>query len=346
MKYYLDSGYIDMKYFINRKYPFIFLVHGRGTGKTYGALKELTYSNTKFMYMRRTATQNDMVSTPELSPFKPLMDDDEQLHVLPQTIAKNVYGMYHAELGEDGLFKPAGNPFCLCTALSVVSNLRGFSQEDCKYLIFDEFIPQAEERPFKAEGEALLNAYETINRNRELKGKLPLHLIGLSNANKLNAPVFQSLGILDAVDRMVRKGKECFIDDTRGIAVYKLRDSPISGKKAQTALYRATQNTRFSEMALSNDFSKDHFSYIKSVPLQEYKPIATLGDICLYRHKSKREYYFSRHTSGTPKHYDYTDDISKKRIKKELYLMLEALITGNVYFEDYYCKTVLGEALK
>lgn len=40
MKLYLDNGYVNMSAIIELGLPFNFVVAGRGTGKTYGTLKQ------------------------------------------------------------------------------------------------------------------------------------------------------------------------------------------------------------------------------------------------------------------------------------------------------------------
>ena len=39
MGLYLPNGYVDIRWILAQGLPFNFLVGGRGTGKTYGALK-------------------------------------------------------------------------------------------------------------------------------------------------------------------------------------------------------------------------------------------------------------------------------------------------------------------
>ena len=41
MNVYLPNGYADMGKIMSLPYPLIFVIGGRGTGKTYGACKEL-----------------------------------------------------------------------------------------------------------------------------------------------------------------------------------------------------------------------------------------------------------------------------------------------------------------
>ena len=80
MTYYLESGYVDMERLIRMNYPFIFLLGGRGTGKTYGACKYLLeHPEQKFMYLRRIQQEADAIGNPEFSPFQPVINDHPEL---------------------------------------------------------------------------------------------------------------------------------------------------------------------------------------------------------------------------------------------------------------------------
>lgn len=188
MKLYLDSGYVNIKGIIDLGLPFNFVVGGRGTGKTYTALETVKEEDIKFMFMRRTQAQAELINKPDFSPFKSL-NVDKGWNVITKPLTKYNAGFYESCEGE-----AVGAPIGYTCALSTISNVRGFDAQDVKILVYDEFIPERHERPIKNEGAALLNAYETINRNRELKGHRPLQLLCLANSNDLSNPIFMELG--------------------------------------------------------------------------------------------------------------------------------------------------------
>lgn len=349
MNFYLPSGYVDIEKIVNLKYPFIFVLGGRGTGKTYGACKYLMeHPEIKFMYLRRIQQEADAIGNPEFSPFHPVLEDHPELP--PITLApipgvKNIRGVYHGSLNDAGVLMPEGEAIGYVGALNTISSIRGFSGEQIELVLYDEFIPEKNARAIKAEGDAFLNCYETINRNRELKGKPPLKIISLTNANKLASPIFTALGITEQVDSMTRRGKECSFLDSRGIALIKLKNSPISSRKAQTALYRAAASEDFRRMALQNDFDTSTYMYIHPEPLEEYRIIAQYEDIYIYRHKSESKYYVCRHCSGKPKKV-YKDELfSRKSMRRDLALLYDAWLKGNISFQDYYTKMILTDSL-
>lgn len=348
MSYYLSSGYVDINRIISLDYPFIFVLGGRGTGKTYGACQYLLEYPGKFMYLRRTQQEADTIGNPEFSPFAPVLTDHPELPPITlDTIqgVKNVKGVYHGALNDDGVLVPDGPAIGYVAALNTISSIRGFSGEQIDIILYDEFIPERNARAIKAEGDAFLNCYETINRNRELKGRKPLKIVSLTNANKMSSPIFVAMGITEQIDNMSRKGKECCFLPDRGIAVIKLKNSPISDRKKNTALYRAAASEDFRRMSLLNDFDTTTYLYVHPEPLEEYRILAQYEDIYIYRHKSKAYYYVCRHCSGHPKQKYVNEKFSQKRLRKDLFSMYDAWLKGNISFQDYYCKLILTESL-
>ena len=158
MNIYDSNGYLDMPRILGGSADIIVILGARGTGKTYGALKYMLDTDSRFILMRRTQTQIDMVAKPEFSPFKAV-----DASICTGSVSKNIGAFYRGEQNDKGVYQPTGAPLGYSVALSTISNIRGFDASDVKYLLYDEFIPERHERPIKHEGEAFLNGYETIN---------------------------------------------------------------------------------------------------------------------------------------------------------------------------------------
>lgn len=323
---YLKSGYLNIPYILRFPVPFIFCVGGRGTGKTYGALKYVLESGEKFIYMRRTQSQSDLINKPDFSPFKSVARD-MGIDIISEPVTKYNAAFYRGTRADDKVV-PDGAPIGYTLALSTVSNLRGFDMTDCTLLIYDEFIPEKHERPLKNEAAALFNAYETINRNRELSGSAPLKVLCLANANDINNPIFAELGIVDKVYSMQRKKQTVSINEPRGYAVVLLSDSPISDRKRETALYKLTSGSDFEEMAIDNSYGVD-FERRKNINLLEYIPLCTVEGITIYKHKSETRYYCTTHRSGGVENLDIR--LYKKRYAA---LLAECDARGLVQYES------------
>ena len=328
MKIFDTSGYVNVRGILEEGYPFNFLVGGRGTGKTYTTLKVAKEEGRKFMLMRRTQSQADLISKPEFSVFKPL-NEDLGWNVQVRRISKYNSAFYEPLQDEDTIGREIG----YTCALSTISNMRGFDASDIELLIYDEFIPEKHERLLKNEADAIFNAYETMNRNREIKGIAPIQMICLANANDITNPVFESLKLIRIADKMQKGNTDRWTDEKRGIQLIMLHRSPISKRKANTVLYNLTEGSDFANMALDNDFNVDR-QHVKPRPLSEYTPVCSLGELCLYRHKSDHRMYASTHLSGVfNKRYSQTeaDRLHYQRVYR---VHWDMYISGKIDFED------------
>lgn len=341
MKLYSDNGYLNVPAIIDGPAIYSFIVGGRGIGKTFGSLKEVIDRNLKFIFMRRTQEQVNMIKKPELNPFIPLRSLGSEYEVIIKNINKNVAAVYRTQYDpEQQIYIASGNIIGYIMALSTVSNIRGFDASDVDILIYDEFIGEKHERPIRDEGAAFLNALETIARNRELQGRKPLKVLCLSNSNDLANPIFIQLKIVKDVENMVRKGQEYRYMPERYLALYVLHITPIGAAKAQTTLYKLAGDSEFTQMALSNDFSNEEMAEIKPQNIKEFKPVVQVGEICIYRHKSKHLYYVTSFKSGTPEVYD-SSAMDLKRFSRNMYHIWLAYLNRHVVFESYLDQVLL-----
>ena len=138
MRYYSKEGYIDFDRLLAAdRNDFIFMVGARGIGKTFGILKYMIDHDLKFIYMRRTQTQVDMIRSDELNPFNALTSVlGEDYIFVPKTVNKNITAVYRGIYDEESqVYVPAGPVVSYILALSTVANIRGFDASDVDYLI-------------------------------------------------------------------------------------------------------------------------------------------------------------------------------------------------------------------
>lgn len=328
MNIYLESGYLNIPAILQLNKPFTFIVGGRGIGKTYGALKYIIEEKIPFMLMRRTQTQTDLINKPEFSPFKSIADD------LNRNISVSSMSKYSSTVYLDD------EPLGYTCALSTISNMRGFDASNVRLLVYDEFIPERHERLLKNEGSAFLNAYETINRNRELKGDRPLQAMLLANSFNIGNDIFMEMGLVNIAAKMQRDGQELYVNNNTGIALIMPNNSRISEAKANTALYRATSDGSFSKMALGNEFSYNPSDNIGTRPLKEYKPVVTIGGITIYKHRSGKGYYIVEQDNGSQNRYN-TDNVDMKRFLKKYGMSLyNAYMANCIIFQNMLTKSL------
>lgn len=342
--------YINIWDYINDSYPFQVFLGGRGTGKTYSALRGVTQDNRlaygrKFIYMRRTQAELDLLCDTKqgegANPFKPINTDFHTNYGFT-SIVKNLMGVYNRTLGDDEQYLYEGVPLGYGVALSTISKIRGLSFDDCDILIYDEFIKEKHVNKMRGECDALFNAIETINRNRELKGCKPIQVILLANSNDIYNEIFIGLGIVTDVEQMTRQGKEHRYFADRGLAIHIMQDNPtFTEKKSQTALYKLTKGTQFNEMALHNEFSYNDFSDIKHLELKGYKAIIGIGKAWIYKKKSEQRFYVCYAQAKVP-HYNSDNEIDRHAFNRIIGMKLFDLsMSHTITYESYELKSLI-----
>lgn len=271
----VEGGYFNIETLIDDAYPFLFVVGGRGRGKTYSALKFLR--DKRHVFIRRT--EDEIKTLVELdnaddmavseSPWRQINEDlDGDGHCIKAyKIASGRYMFcdignrfnWNADKDEqDKIKKPLAN----IVALSAVGKVKGAGYENVPYILYDEFIPLQGTRNTKFDGLHLMQIYETISRNREKNGKTATKLICLANATTIANSVFLEFGFINTVYEMVKKGF-CRVDmPDKGVRILLL---PATGEfteaKKNTALYKAISKTSaMYRSSIENEFVSDDFT--------------------------------------------------------------------------------------
>lgn len=312
--------------------PINIIIGGRATGKTFCFLTDAYENNApdnRFILLRRTEVEISSIADEKYNPFK-AVNKFHGWNVQARYIARNSVGEFYEKIGKEERF------LGYASALSTFGKLRGADLSDVTKMIFDEFIKTKTARPLPDEADLFFNAYETINRNRELEGKPPLVVYLLSNSTTLNSPILEELGLISIIERMKAKGQSAYTDKSRGIHIELLENLQVSKDKENTALYRLTRGTAYSDHALKNEFAYDSFENITKVNLNEYLPWVQLDDLYIYRHKNRLEYYVCK-SKGKCQHIFTGDNIPlfKRNFGGRFY---QLLIGGYVMFQSFAVK--------
>lgn len=271
--------------------PFVFVVGGRDTGKTYSSLIDVAVNDPcTFALMRRTDSELQTICNPATNVFKRINQDTGR-NIYPFRASKSTFAFYETVENEKGGHDPEGCILGYGMALSTLHTIRGFDASDIDILIYDEFIPERHQKRITGEFDALVNAYDTINRLRELEGRKALQMICLANANDLANPIFQGFGIVSEFQRLIRTHKEYKAIPHKGFLLINLSDSPISKKRKESALYAATKGTSFAAMSFDNTYAYHDMCNIHKMPLNEFKPLVSIGQITIMAHKNRDELY-------------------------------------------------------
>lgn len=323
---YLPSGYINMGAVLADPHPFIILVGARGTGKTFGAMDQAAAQDIRFLYFRRTAKIVELITDPAMHVFKPI-NSLEGWNIQPEGSKGLVRFIDRDSEAVKGY----------AAGLSTFANVRGFDSSDVKLIIYDEFIPEPTERIMFNAWTALLNAIETVGRNRELSGAEPVKVLLLSNSDLIYSDIIAGLGIGDKLLMMQETGTEQ-MDVSPELLLIRPASSAFKDAKSRTALYRLTAGSDFAGVALDNRFPIEDRSRIKKEPLKEYIPLAAISGICIYQHKTLDRFYVSARITGSPTVYD-TTAADLKRFYRERSGVWRAHQRRRVYFEGVDVQT-------
>ncbi len=333
--YCCEGKYINFPSILDLGYKTTVIVSLRGGGKTYGALKYMLESGERFMYFRRTGKALEMATDVNFHIFTEL-NADLGRHVTPSLNHKTGLGVfeedgeiigYAANLGTFGSIRSLGS----AKALGI------------KWLIFDEFIPQAEEVRRYDLYSAWQNAVETLTRNAEIDG-YKVHRLLMANADTIRGDVIAGLNIADDFLAMQEQGIEAAIHSRDTLLVRPQCDT-LMKLKADTSLYRDAEGTDFANIALANLFRVDDRPMIAKRNLQEYKPVVSIDGICIYRHKSRKEYYVSQTKAGKPKEYSAGEADHKRYIRDNMSIW-QAFLNKHVLYDSVRSQTIFRRLYK
>lgn len=326
MNLYLDNGYLDMAKIIESGYPFIFVPAARGTGKTYGALKYHLEHGNKILFIRRTAKEAGLQCHNNSTSYKTVMDD-LGIEYKCRYRATDGYGEIF-RIDEDLL-----TPVAYVGSLKTFASIKGIDFSDVNYIVYDEFIPEPHVNKMKNEGMALSNLYESVNRNRELKGRNPVQLLCLANSVNIANDTFMYFNLIRPAEEMIQNDEETRIIGNKLLLIP--QHSPISEQKSKTALYLAV-NSEYAEMAIKNKFILNDFTYVRRQNLAEYRCLFKVGDLYCWKHKTAHEFYFTFSRGETKQVYSsgYAD---LTRFRRDRWRYAGYYMDGMIKFENYNC---------
>lgn len=291
----------------------------RQVGKTYGVLKMLLDSGRHFMLMRRTIKEVQLLGTnPDYNPFLPF--EPERVITLKKS------GEMLTIIENDVILGSV-------VGLPTIATMRGFNGSVFSDVVYDEFIPEKHVIQRKTEGDAVLNAYTTINGNRELRGEKPLKLWMLANSNNINSPVLNSFGLVDPILKMRDKKQEVKIKD--GVLIVQPKSNKIIDKRKETALVKYLIKTKSAEkfigMSVENDFSYNETTLVGKMPMNGLKPLCSIS--LLYVWQRDDGFIYCCRTPHKTERYD-NSEYGKAVFVSDYWFIFEYYRAGEIRFSD------------
>lgn len=269
----------------------------RGPGKTYSALRYCIEEDIKFIYLKRTvddielicAKSNGVAVDVDASPFVPL-NRDFGWNIKPYSIKKGIAAFYHANEDMCCVGEPVGRIF----SLSKTKSVKGMDASESDMIILDEFIPQVHERRVKAEGSALMDLVLTVSRDRIARGRPPIKLVLFANSENIACPITSELEIMDYMAEMNNNGQSIMYIPDRRILLHHIlpEEAPkVSEGQMKDGFYEAMQGTQWAKKAYEGLFVNNDFSNVQKLSLKKMVPHIQL-------HYKNKDYYIYTKDSG------------------------------------------------
>lgn len=273
----------------------------RGPGKTYSSLKYAYENKIRFIYMKRTDRDVDMITQGsgkdikfDFSPYKPINRD---IHSDIRAVKiSDGFGAFY-EFNSDN--EPVGLPISYILSFNKIRQYKGYDFSDCDWIIFDEFIPQKGERLNRAEGELLLDLYMTVSRDRQARGKNMLKLVLFANAEEISTPVTNELEIVDDMADLNATGRTHLYNEERGILLHHITNEEIPiTKEEKSGIYQGMYGTSWYRKSFEGEFANNDFSNVTHRTLKRCSGFIHLhykeNDYYIYLNKENGCYYMCR----------------------------------------------------
>lgn len=345
--------FLDIWPYRSDAYPFQIFIGARDGGKTYSYLKGLILKYQEdgkpFIYTRRLQSElEECADTRDGketgNPFSKLNADMGWNYGFRPLTGKTA-GLYQREWNDakEGYIY-TGQKVANGTSLASLSRIKGIDWQACDDWMYDEFIQEPHVPRMKMEGNALVSAYDTIARNRELSGLPPLHLTLCSNSTDIYHDVFITLKVVSILEKMARSGKQHTYIKERGLALH-LMELPESLKKARdgTALGRLMKGTDYYGMAFENKFAYNDFSLVEYRKLNGYHCVAALDHAYIWKKKGESLWHVSYRSAPCEKYnsrHQQDEILFRRRIGVAMH---DPYIQGRVTFESYELKALIVE---
>ena len=311
----------------------------RGPGKTYSALWLCYYSDIKFIYMKRTdkdvnlILKNDNMDF-DASPYKDLKRD-KGLNIVGVKIDDGIGAFYEAD--QEGEPKKL---LCYVLSFNKVQSYKGFGFADCEFIIFDEVIPQKGERIKKSEGENLLDLYMTVSRDRQKRGRKPLKMLLFCNAEEISTPVTKELEIIDDIADMNASGQAHMFTDRKMLLHHITNEEVPITEAEEDGIYEGMKGTAWWDKAFGGYFSGNDFTNVSKRSIRRSIPLIHViyrkHDYYIYYNEEKGRYYMC----SAPARCQYEYNLDRENEQKKFWYdyvvdLREACVNEQFKFEKY-----------
>lgn len=359
-----ESYYFDVKPFVQAAKELgcwcLLIVGARNRGKTYSMLKLAYEENSQIIFLKRQVGDikllclnakhkkklkdsedldeyDDFEEDDDMSPYKDL-NEDLGINVQPRMLdSEQGIATFYDRDSNDKPIKKCG----IALAVNSIAKYKGFGgMRKCKYLVFDEFIPAPWERCVtKLEGESVTDLYSTISRDREQRGKEPLLMVCLANANDLSNQMFNTLEITDDVVDMINNHEEVRLIGRKLMVLVDDSKLKVAEDEKKTLIYQDMKDTMWGRVSFNNEFARNDISCIGNTSIKK------MLCRCSVTYKNETWYVYQRddffyvcisRSNKVPLEYDLNFEATRKPFYlKECTAMINAFHKGKILFAKF-----------
>lgn len=340
--------YIDIFEESNAELPFHIIMGARGCGKTFSGFRGVANLRPEVFSMPRG--KNFMLIR--------RLDDDCETIASDTTGRQNPFLTINRKYGTDISLKKIGRhkwgffpdsdfddePIGYMTALTTIGKVRGGGAfDDTVIVIGDEFVPEINVRKLAGEGKLWMSAYDSIARNRETEGLPPVQMFWLSNSDDIHNELLAYLGVVNDIERLVRKqGYGTITYRERGLEVKLLAaDEEYITQREASAIGKLAAGTQYGDMAIYNKFSYNDFSLCIRRNIKQCSPMFAIDNIYIWRHDSG--WYYACYARGDVMYYYDSSNMHDRMAIQRGWRMefMQSYMRGKFYFETYAIKHML-----
>ena len=332
----------------------------RGPGKTTNALWYMVENDHKFIYMKRTKDDVDLICNKsklkdikfDVSPFA-TVNRVAECNVKTVSISEGFGGFY--DTNDNG--EAFGSPLGYVVALSKAKSIKGADFSICDYIILDEFIPMPGELIKLKEGESFLEFIRTCSRDRIARGLPPVKIILFANSEDISCPITQTLEIMDQMAEVTASDEPYLYLRSRRILLHNIKtwEAPaMTDTYESDPLLLSMKGTKWAKKSYEGEFTNNDFSSVEKCNMKGMRGYLKLHyrqrDYYVYIRDSDGMYYMTFSKTKTEQFYDLNKENHQKafwadecqslrcdciegRMKFEKYSMYDLIINFKKYFK-------------
>lgn len=326
MTIYADNGYLSYKGIKDIGQKYIYIIGGRGIGKSHLVCDIINDNNKPILYVRRSNVDLSN-SFSKMSDFG--KDDWFGKDVCYEYSEKKGVGM--AFLDKD--HQVARKPFAIGVSLSTFNNKTGIDFTQFNDVVFDEFIPQRGARPIKHEFAAYKNIMEAVYRNRDHMERITAWFFGNSNAIMSN--ILIGYRLIPECYKMVKNKIEVMQIIRCAATIIMPFASPISKEKNENDFYKYLPKSR-KRMEIYNEFADMEDDRVRHQNLKEYIHDMRTPLFSVWQHKAEFKFYITKPMKA---HCDDVFDNNQSSLERwqttTKKYMKQLFLNGDITFSDY-----------